>query len=97
MRPHHRGLRCPKWKRQNVFTFSEAHKQHVALGEVFFQGVGLGGRTMGCTRKGGPCSYPLFKLILSGCQLLWLEFYFQVKRTSYALENTVLKKIKNFK
>lgn len=31
---------------------------------VFFQGVELSGRTMGCSRKGGPCSCPLFKLIL---------------------------------
>lgn len=37
MRLHHRGLRCPKWKRQNVFTFSEAHKQHVALVGCFFR------------------------------------------------------------
>lgn len=46
----------------------------------------------GAQGKGGHVPVLFSNWFFSGCQVLRLEFYFQVKRTSYALENTVLKK-----
>lgn len=93
MRPHHHGLRCPKWKSWNVFMFSQAHKQHVApVG--FWGGMGSVWMNMRCSRKAGPhvpilfshwfffrLSAPVARILIPSKKSKWCSWKYTLTKT----------------